>query len=159
MTDHDNIAYLKDLCIGVYYADSNAKYRDQVVEIVDIALTGSHSYGFTKNTSDVDLIVFVKYKEGCRFEPYNLLLGIRYIMGIKHSIYINSIGIFNRLFMGFNLPRYSLINNRMDNYFPDQIDEYIKIRSQDDSWLEGRKRSGLLNTRITQLTKNQPGAK
>jgi len=132
LLDIDN---LREMCFDFY---EQSKYRSLTKEIDDIVLTGSFTYGFVRPESDVDLHIYTEYIEPHKFSYYTLLVRVFYINERRYSLYITDIKNYDRKFMGFQLPRYSLITKTLNNFNKNDIIGYILKKSKNESWLEQR---------------------
>lgn len=132
LLDIDN---LKEMCISFY---EQSKYRSLTKEIDDIVLTGSFTYGFVRPSSDVDLHIYTEYIQPHKFSHYTLLVRVFYINDRRYSLFITDKKNYDRKFMGFQLPRYSLINKTLTNFNKNDLISYISKKSENKSWLEQR---------------------
>jgi predicted nucleotidyltransferase len=138
---------IKKICMEL---SNNNKYSDHIESVQDIIVAGSRVYGFYKETSDLDIILFVKYNKKWTHHDKILCISILYENNIKYGITLQDINYLHRPYGGFVLPKYSCLSDSIVSGNKEEAIRYIQHKSKNVDWLEGRK----IHRNLIGLTEN-----
>lgn len=103
--------------------ETHINFQSPLPTLVDIVLVGSYCYNYTKQESDIELLLYCDFPQ---LEPRVRIIGGYYLKGKKLAYTLRDINAEKSPNWGpFTLPRFSLITGELTFYNKDSILDYI----------------------------------